>query len=61
MEAEAVAYMVLKELGLPSTAPAYIARHGGSGKSLLRMVKRVCASAESTQADLTVDSTEALC
>lgn len=44
-EAEAVAYLALTELGLTSTAPGYIARHGVVGKELLRMVKRVCVAA----------------
>lgn len=40
-EAEATAYVVLRALGLPSTAPRYIAWRGGSGELLARSIGRV--------------------
>lgn len=40
-EAEATAYVVLRALGLPSTAPRYIAWRGGSGELLARSLGRV--------------------
>jgi hypothetical protein len=40
-EAEATSYVVLRVLGLPSKAPAYIAWHGGDGKLVLQSLKRV--------------------
>ena len=35
-QAEATAYVVLRALGLPSTAPTYIAWQGGDGATVLR-------------------------
>lgn len=40
-EADATSYVVMRALGLPSKAPAYIAWHGGSGKLVLQSMKRV--------------------
>jgi len=40
-EAEATSYVVLRALGLPSKAPAYIAWSGGDGKLVLQSLKRV--------------------
>ena len=40
-EADATSYVVLRALGLPSKAPAYIAWHGGTGKLVLQSMKRV--------------------
>ncbi|MEO9193530.1 MAG: hypothetical protein ABI445_07700, partial [Polyangia bacterium] len=40
-EAEATAYIVLRALGLPSTAPAYIAWQGGDGPTILRSLGRI--------------------
>ena len=40
-EAEAVSYVVLKNLGLPSKAPAYIAWRGGSGDTVLKSMTRI--------------------
>jgi hypothetical protein len=40
-EADANSYVVLRVLGLPSKAPAYIAWHGGDGKLVLQSLKRV--------------------
>ena len=40
-EADATSYIVMRALGLPSKAPAYIAWHGGSGALVLRSLKRV--------------------
>ena len=40
-EAEAVAYVVLKALGLPSTAPGYIAWQGGDGQTIHRSMNRI--------------------
>ncbi len=40
-EAEATAYVVLKALGLPSKAPAYIAWQGGSGELIYQAMSRV--------------------
>ncbi len=40
-EAEATSYVVLRALGLPSKAPAYIAWYGGDGKLVLQSLKRV--------------------
>jgi hypothetical protein len=40
-EADATSYVVLRVLGLPSKAPAYIAWHGGDGKLVLQSLKRV--------------------
>lgn len=40
-EAEAVSYVVLKSLGLPSTAPTYIAWRGGDGGAVMRSLRRV--------------------
>jgi hypothetical protein len=40
-KADATSYVVMRALGLPSKAPAYIAWHGGSGKLVLQSMKRV--------------------
>lgn len=40
-EAEATAYLVLRVLGLPSKAPAYVAWQGGDGKMVLGALGRV--------------------
>jgi hypothetical protein len=40
-EADATSYVVMRALGLPSKAPAYIAWHGGTGKLVLQSMKRV--------------------
>ena len=40
-EADATSYVVMRALGLPSKAPAYIAWHGGTGALVLRSLKRV--------------------
>jgi hypothetical protein len=41
MEAEATAYLVLKILGVPSTAPTYIAWQGGSGVMIAAAMGRI--------------------
>ena len=40
-EADATSYVVMRALGLPSKAPAYIAWQGGSGALLMGSMKRV--------------------
>ena len=40
-EADATSYVVMRALGLPSTAPAYIAWNGGSGAMVLASLKRI--------------------
>lgn len=45
-EADATAYVVLAALGLPSTAPAYIAWHGGNGLVVYRSMNRVLSAAQ---------------
>ena len=40
-EAEAISFVVLRVLGLPSKAPAYIAWQGGSGKMLMASLQRI--------------------
>jgi hypothetical protein len=40
-EADATSYVVMRALGLPSHAPAYIAWQGGSGSVVLRSMKRI--------------------
>ncbi|MFH1807636.1 MAG: hypothetical protein ABIJ09_02735 [Pseudomonadota bacterium] len=44
-EAEATAWVVLDELGLPSNAPSYIAWSGGKSEMLLRSMQRIQAAA----------------
>jgi hypothetical protein len=40
-EADATAYVILRVLGLPSTAPAYIAWHRGSGAMIGASMGRI--------------------
>lgn len=40
-EAEATSYVVMRALGLASTAPTYIAWRGGSGAAVLRSLRRI--------------------
>jgi hypothetical protein len=40
-ESDAANYVVMRALGLPSRAPAYIARRGGMGGFVLRSLKRM--------------------
>ena len=54
-EAEATAYLVLRAMGLPSTAPAYIAWQGGDGRSILRSLGRIQRAARTI-----LDATQAL-
>jgi hypothetical protein len=45
-EADATAYVVLRALGIPSRAPAYIAWQGGTGADVLRSMTRVQHAAQ---------------
>jgi hypothetical protein len=45
-EADATAYVVLRVLGVPSRAPAYIAWQGGTGAGVLRSMTRVQRAAQ---------------
>jgi len=45
-EADATAYVVLSALGLPSSAPRYIAWQGGTGQGVLRSMTRIQRAAK---------------
>ena len=45
-EAEATSYVVLRALGVPSTAPTYIAWHRGDGATVLSSLRRIQRAAK---------------